>query len=92
MIGLTGMGGLRRVRIPGTAVGKQDDITVATFLGRQFIDGFKLPKEIAKLKALDLGGLRGKIELEAMRIAQQANQLTPDEKKILYNMLEGDIK
>ena len=92
MIGLTGMGGLRRVKIPGTAVGKQDDITVATFLGRQFIDGFKLPKEIAKLKALDLGGLRGKIELEAMRIAQQANQLTPDEKKILYNMLEGDIK
>ena len=39
-----------------------------------------------------MGGLRGKIELQALRIAQKANQLTPDEKKILYNMLEGDIK
>ena len=92
MAGAAGMKGLRTAKIPGTAVGNQDDITIATYLGRAFIDGFKLPKEIAKLKAIDLGGLRGKIELEALRIAQKANQLTPDEKKILYNMLEGDIQ
>ena len=92
MAGAAGMGVARKAKIPGTAVGKQDDISFATWLGRQFIDGFKLPKDIARLKAIDLGGLRGKIELEALRIAQKAQQLTPDEKKILYNMLEGDIK
>ena len=92
MAGAAGMKGLRTAKIPGTAVGKQDDLSIATYLGRAFIDGFKLPKEIAKLKAIDLGGLRGKIELQALRIAQKANQLTPDEKKILYNMLEGDIQ
>ena len=92
MAGAAGMKGLKTVKIPGTAVGKQDDISLATYLGRAFIDEFKLPKEIAKLKAIDLGGLRGKIELDALRIAQKAQQLTPDEKKVLYNMLEGDIK
>ena len=92
MAGAAGMKGLRAAKIPGTAVGKQDEISLATYLGRAFIDEFKLPKEIAKLKAIDLGGLRGKIELEAIRIAQKAQQLTPDEKKVLYNMLEGDIK
>ena len=92
MAGAAGMRGFKTVKIPGTAVGKQDDISLATYLGRLFVDEFKLPKEIAKLKALDLGGLRGKIELEAIRIAQRAQQLTPDEKKVLYNMLEGDIK
>ena len=92
MAGAAGMKGFKSIKVPGTAVGKQDDISVATYLGRAFIDGFKLPKEIAKLKAIDLGGLRGKLELQALRIAQKAQQLTPDEKKILYNMLEGDIK
>ena len=88
MAGAAGMTGLKTVKIPGTAAGKQGDISLATYLGRAFIDEFKLPKEIAKLKALDLGGLRGKIELDALRIAQQAQQLTSDEKKVLYNMLE----
>ena len=53
MAGAAGMKGLKTVKIPGTAVGKQDDISLATYLGRAFIDEFKLPKEIAKLKAID---------------------------------------
>ena len=69
-----------------------DDLKLSTYLARGLIDEFKLPHEIKKLKALDLGGLKGKLELDALRIAQKANQLTTDEKKVLYNMLEGDIK
>ena len=40
-----------------------------------------MPKEIKKLEAVDLGGLRGKLELEALRIAQKAQQLTVDERE-----------
>jgi hypothetical protein len=68
-----------------------DDLTLTQFLGKNLIDGYKLPKEIKKLQAEDLGGLRGKLELDALRIAQEAQQLTVDERRVLYNMLEGDI-
>ena len=64
---------------------------VADFLGRNFIDMYKIPPIVKKLKAEDLGGLRGKIELEALRIAQEANQLSIGERRVLYNILEGDI-
>ena len=38
----------------------------------------------------DLEGLKNKIELEFFDM-QQANQLSNDERKVLYNLLEGDI-
>jgi hypothetical protein len=75
----------------GRKVKVSDDLTVAGFLGKNFVDGFKMPKEIKKLEAIDLGGLRGKLELEALRIAQKAQQLTVDERRVLHNMLDGDV-
>ena len=33
-----------------------------------------------------------KIELSFLRIFQEANQLSSSERKVLYNLLEGDIK
>jgi len=75
----------------GGKVKLADGLTINEFLGKNLIDGYKLPKEIKKLQAEDLGGLRGKLELDALRIAQQAQQLTVDERRVLYNMLEGDI-
>ena len=74
----------------GRKIKVSDDLTVAGFLGKNFVDGFKMPKEIKKLEAIDLGGLRGKLELEALRIAQKAQQLTIDERRVLHNMLDGD--
>ena len=87
MAGFAGMYGAKNIKVGDDA----DKLSLATYLGRGFVDGFKMPAEIAKLRALDLGGLRGKIEIEALRAAQMASQLTLDERKILYNVLEGDI-
>ena len=87
MAGFAGMYGAKNIKVGDDA----DKLSLATYLGRAFVDGFKMPAEIAKLKAMDLGGLRGKIEMEALRGAQMASQLTLDERKILYNVLEGDI-
>ena len=70
----------------------EQDLSIASFLAKAFVDGFKVPKVVKDLETRDLEGLRNKIELEFFRIYQQANQLTIDERKVLYNLLEGDIK
>ena len=70
----------------------EEDLSVASFLAKAFVDGFKVPKIVKELETDSLEGLRNKIELEFFRIYQQANQLTTDERKVLYNLLEGDIK
>ena len=64
---------------------------IGHFLGKNFVDMYNIPPIVKKLKAEDLGGLRGKIELEALRIAQEANELSIGERRVLYNILEGDI-
>jgi len=70
----------------------EEDLSIASFLAKAFVDGFKVPKIVKELETESLEGLRNKIELEFFRIYQQANQLTTDERKVLYNLLEGDIK
>jgi len=70
----------------------EQDLSIASFLAKAFVDGFNVPKVVKDLETRDLEGLRNKIELEFFRIYQQANQLTTDERKVLYNLLEGDIK
>jgi len=70
----------------------EQDLSVASFLAKAFVDGYKVPKVVKEIETRDLEGLRNKIELEFFRIYQQANQLTTDERKVLYNLLEGDIK
>jgi len=70
----------------------EEDLSVASYLAKLFVDGYKVPKVVKEIETRDLEGLRNKIELEFFRIYQQANQLSNDERKVLYNLLEGDIK
>ena len=68
------------------------DLTIAGLLARGFVDGYKLPKEFDFLEAQSFQGLKNNILIESAKMAGKAAQLTPDENKVLYNMLEGDIK
>ncbi len=70
----------------------EEDLSVASYLAKLFVDGYKVPKVVKEIETKDLEGLRNKIELEFFRIYQRANQLSTDERKVLYNLLEGDIK
>ena len=68
------------------------DLTIGGLLARGLIDGYKLPKEFKKIEAQSFKGLENMILIDSAKIAGKATQLTPDENKVLYNMLEGDIK
>ena len=68
------------------------DLTIGGLLARGFVDGYKLPKEFKIIEAQSFKGLENMILIDAAKIAGKAAQLTPDENKVLYNMLEGDIK
>jgi len=70
----------------------EQDLSVASYLAKLFVDGYKVPKIVKEIETKDLEGLKNKIELEFFRIYQQANQLSTGERKVLYNLLEGDIK
>ena len=94
--GAVGLGGIKRTKIKRT-FGKEEEAievteSVGDILGRNFIDGYKLPKNFKQLK----GEAQGFANHVGMRFSFLANkiklQLTPDEQKILFNMLEGDIK
>ena len=67
------------------------DLTIASILARGLVDGYKLPKEFKKIEAGSFKGLQNTILIDAAKIAGKATQLTADENKVLYNMLEGDI-
>ena len=68
------------------------DLTIGGLLARGFVDGYKLPKEFDIVEAKSFQGLKNNLLIESARLAGKAAQLTPDENKVLYNMLEGDIK
>ena len=68
------------------------DLTIGGLLARGFVDGYKLPKEFKRVEADSFKGLRNSILIDSAKMAGKAAQLTPDENKVLYNMLEGDIK
>src|SRR5210317_1832625 len=94
--GAVGLGGIKRIKVQRT-FGKEEEAievteSIGDILGRNFIDGYKLPKDFKKLK----GEAQGFANHIGMRFSFLANkiklQLQPDEQKILFNMLEGDIK
>jgi len=80
----------RRAKALGMDV--EEDLSVASYLAKNFVDGFKVPKKLKELETEDLEGLKNKIELSFFRIYQEANQLSTKERQVLYNLLEGDIK
>ena len=63
----------------------------AEVLGRQIIDKYGLTKDYKKLLQ-KYDGTKNDIASAFVRIAKQMQKLTTDERKILYNMLEGDVK
>jgi len=97
LVGAGAIKGTKVVKIKktfGKGEAAQEEIqeTLAEYLGRNFIDGYKLPKEFKLLKA----EAQGHSNHIASRFADIANKikdnLTSDESKILFNMLEGDIR
>ena len=94
-----GFGGfklLKKTTIPrkfgkGTAEeqGKEFHMSLTEFLGRGFIDKYNLPREYTALRQ-QAQGLGGMIASQFNELVQKAKILTVDERKILYNILEGE--
>ena len=97
---LIGAGGIKAARMKTITktFGKGEDQTeeisesLLDFLGRQFVDGYGLPKNFKALKA-EAAGFSNHIASKFTYMAQKIQKnLTPDEQKILINLLEGDTK
>ena len=97
---LLGAGGIKgaRMKTITKTFGKGEDQTeeisesLLDFLGRQFVDGYGLPKGFKGLKA-EAAGFANHIGSKFTYMAQKIQRnLTPDEQKILINILEGDTK
>jgi len=92
---MMGMGGVavgRRVKAPKFVAKGEEDLSMTGYIAKMFVDGYKVPSKVKDLETKDLAGLKNKIEMQFLRIYQEANQLTTGERKVLYNILEGDIK
>ena len=97
LIGGVGIKGARMKTITKT-FGKGEDQTeeisesLLDFLGRQFVDGYGLPKGFKGLKA-EAAGFANHIGSKFTYMAHKIQKnLTSDEQKILINILEGDTK
>jgi len=97
---LLGAGGIKgaRMKTITKTFGKGEDKTeeisesVLDWLGRNFIDGYGLPKGFKGLKA-EAAGFANHIGSQFTYMANKIQKnLTPDEQKILINLLEGDNK
>ena len=78
----------------GKGEAKTEEITetLAQWLGRNFIDGYRLPKDFKKHRA-DAQGFANHIALKFVYLSKKIKaSLTDDEQKILHNLLQGDIK
>ena len=69
--------------------GKEFHISLTEYLGRGFIDKYNLPREYTALRQ-QAQGLGGTIAAQFNDLVQKAKLLTVDERKILYNILEGE--
>ena len=97
---LLGAGGIKgaRMKTLTRTFGKGEDKTeevsesLLDFLGRQFVDGYGLPKNFKSMQA-EAQGFSNHISMKFAYMAQKIQKnLTPDEQKILINLLEGDTK
>ena len=66
--------------------------TLAQWLGRNFIDGYRLPTDFKKHRA-EAQGFANHIGLKFVYLSRKIKaNLTGDEQKILHNLLQGDTK
>ena len=89
---------VKRIKVTRTFAKEEEQTevteSVGDILGRQFIDGYKMPKNFKQLKA-EAQGFSNHIGMRFsfLAISQKLNcSLSPDEQKILFNILEGDVK
>jgi hypothetical protein len=76
----------------GEAQTEEISETLAQWLGRNFIDGYGLPKDFKKLKA-EAQGFSNHIAMKFSFLAKKIKaNLKEDEQKILHNLLQGDTK
>ena len=88
------MKGTRYINLPtrtfakGEAQTEEISETLYDWLGRQFIDGYGLPKNFKNLKA-EAQGYSNHIAMKFLAISQKVQRsLTADEQKILHNLLQ----
>ena len=96
LIGALGIGAARKTPITRKFGPKGEEVeiteTLGDWLGRGFIDGYKLPKNVKALKA-EAQGFSNHLGMKFSYMANKIQRnLTPDEQKILINILEGDTK
>jgi len=76
----------------GEAQTEEVSETLAQFLGRNFIDGYRLPRDFKKHRA-EAQGFANHIALRFVYLSKKIKaSLTDDEEKILHNLLQGDTK
>jgi len=78
----------------GKGEAKTEEITetLAQWLGRNFIDGYGLPKDF-KMHRAEAQGFANHIALKFVYLSKKIKAgLTDDEQKILHNLLQGDTK
>ena len=78
----------------GKGEDKTEEVTETVFdwLGRNFIDGYGLPKSMKGLKS-EAQGFSNHVGMKFSFMANKINNaLTKEEQKILHNLLQGDIK
>lgn len=96
LAGFTGVGVAKRIPVKKTFLaGTKDEYTktvpLSEVLARGIIDDYGLPTNAAAIKAKAIGK-QNEISGRFVELAEKAQQLTTDERKLLLNMMEGDIK
>ena len=82
--------GLRKETIMGDGVEQESFIeSYPELLGRLFIDRVGLPKQYRQLEIM-AQGLETSLAGKMIKMAKQAQKLSEEENRLLYNMLEGD--
>ena len=92
-LGVTALKKKKVKRVYGKDTDEPVEVTesLAEILGRGIIDKYGLTKDYKQLLQ-KYDGTKNDIASAFVRIAKQMQKLTKDERKILYNMLEGDVK
>lgn len=94
VLGLAGFKGLSKIQITRKTGTKEDagatfTMPLTEFLGRGFRDKYNLPSEFVALRQ-QAQGMGGHIASEFNNLVQKAKLLNMDERRILYNILEGE--
>lgn len=94
--GFAGVQGLRRIPIERTFLkGTKDEYTkkipFSEVIARGIVDDYGLPADAAALKGKSIGK-QNEIAGKFVDLAERAQQLSTDERKLLLNLMEGDIK